>query len=231
MFMSTNLRALAIRHVEIEHLGLLEEVLESFGFEYEYLDAYKGQKLSTRIRDYSLIIVLGGPMGAYEEDLYPFLNYEFQIIKEAIQRKIPLIGICLGAQMIAKTLGANVYRGNNGKEIGWIKVKKVFNHEIFSDFPEEFEVLQWHQDTFDLPTNAIRVYSSQKYQNQAFVYEKAIGLQFHIEVSRKMIKKWVEIYAEELESEGISGKDILRFEKEKEDFYVILINNFIKKLL
>lgn len=225
------MRALAIRHVEIEHLGILERVLEELCIEFDYLDAFKNQFLGAKVEDYSLIIVLGGPMGAYEEDIYPFLKYEFRIIGEAIKRKIPLLGICLGAQMIAKALGARVYRGENGKEIGWTKVWKVEAHEFFSKFPEDFEVLQWHQDTFDLPKGAIRVYSSQKYHNQAFVYGKAVGLQFHIEVTREMIEKWAEVYSDELEKENVSQKEILKFEREKEVLFSELIGDLLSKML
>ncbi|MEM4566210.1 MAG: gamma-glutamyl-gamma-aminobutyrate hydrolase family protein [Archaeoglobaceae archaeon] len=225
------MRALAIRHVEIEHLGLIERVLEALNFEFEYLDAYKNQSLNRSIRDYSLILVLGGPMGAYEEELYPFLKREFHIIAEAIKNRIPLLGICLGAQMIAKTLGAKVYRGENGKEIGWINVRKVANHELFSEFPDELRVLQWHQDTFDLPNGAHRIYSSKKYANQAFVFDKAVGLQFHIEVTREMVKQWAEVYSDDLSEEGLSKEEILEYSKRDEKFNAEMIESLISRLL
>jgi len=105
-------KALAIRHVKIEHAGLLGEVLYNMGYQIHYLDTPKGQLLEEPLENYSLVLVLGGYMGAYEEDKYPFLNYEFKIMEYALKANIPLIGICLGSQMLARVLGSNVYKGH-----------------------------------------------------------------------------------------------------------------------
>ena len=197
------MKALAIRHVKIEHLGMLEKVLKEFGFEFEYLDTAQGKRLNEPLENYSLIVVLGGYMSAYEESLYPFLSYEYRLMEQALRLGIPLLGICLGAQMLAKLLGARVYKGEKGKEIGWLKVFKSGEHPLFEGFPQELVVFQWHGDTFDLPSGAVRVYSSEKYENQAFVYEKAVALQFHIEVDKSMALEWAKEYKEELMQEGI----------------------------
>jgi len=99
------MKVLAIRHVLAEHLGMMEEALKNLGFEAEYLDTAKGETLRRPLEDYSLLVVLGGYMGAYEENLYPFLSYEFRLMEQALKLNIPIIGICLGCQMLAKVLG------------------------------------------------------------------------------------------------------------------------------
>ncbi|MEN3027926.1 MAG: gamma-glutamyl-gamma-aminobutyrate hydrolase family protein [Aquificaceae bacterium] len=222
------MKALAVRHVNVEHLGLIEKVLRHMGIKFEYLDTVSGQTLKEPLENYGLLIVLGGYMGAYEESLYPFLSYEFRLMEEALKRDMPLLGICLGSQMLAKVLGARVYRGERGKEIGWMEVFKVGEHPYFEDFPLKLTVFQWHGDTFDLPAGALRVYSSEKYENQAFVYRRAVGLQFHIEVDRNMVSSWVEEYREELLQEGISPAGLLNCEgKEQES----LLHHLLIKLL
>ncbi|RMH79708.1 MAG: GMP synthase [Acidobacteria bacterium] len=220
------MKALAIRHVRIEHLGALEPVLKEMGFEVDYLDTAEGQTLKEPLENYKLLVVLGGYMGAYEEKEYPFLSYEFRLMEHALKGDIPLIGICLGSQMLAKVLGAKVYRGERGKEIGWMEVFKTGEHPYFQDFPERLKVFQWHGDTFDLPSGAVRAYSSEKYENQAFVHGKAVGLQFHIEVDRKMVREWAEAYMDELIQEGIK-EDLLYKGQEQED----LLQKFLERLL
>ncbi len=140
------MKALAIRHVRIEHLGLLEPILKELGFDVDYVDTAEGMLLNRPLEDYSLVVVLGGYMGAYEEAKYPFLSYEYKVMEKALKSGIPLLGICLGAQMLAKVLGARVYKGERGKEIGWMEVYKVGDHEYFKDFPQSLMVFQWHGD-------------------------------------------------------------------------------------
>jgi GMP synthase-like glutamine amidotransferase len=202
-------KVLTIRHVKIEHAGLLGEVLYNMGYKIHYLDTPKGQLLEEPLENYSLVLVLGGYMGAYEEDKYPFLNYEFKIIEYALKENIPLIGICLGSQMLARVLGSKVYKGPI-KEIGFFEVKKAEKHPYFDSFQDSFKVFQWHNDTFDLPESAIRVFTSDTYPNQGFVYNKALGLQFHIEVDESMIKEWLLEYSDEINKEGINTSDILK---------------------
>jgi GMP synthase-like glutamine amidotransferase len=207
-----SVKVLAIRHVPQEHLGLLEPILTSKGFEIDYLDIAHGQRLKKQIENYSLTIVCGGYMGAYEEGSYPFLSYEFKIIEKTLELGIPLIGVCLGSQMLAKVLGSKVYPGEKGKEIGWMEVYRTGEHPYFKGFPQRIKVFQWHGDTFDLPRGAVRVYSSEKYENQAFVYDRAVGLQFHIEVDKNMVRQWTDIYKQELEREGLNPNELLECE-------------------
>lgn len=225
------MRTLAIRHVKIEHLGMLEPLLKRKGFQVDYVDTAEGQLLKRPLEDYSLVAVLGGYMGAYEEDKFPFLSYEFRLMEEAIKRDIPMLGICLGSQMLAKVLGAKVYRGEKGKEIGWFKVFKKGTHNYFENFPEEITVFQWHGDTFELPKGAVRIYSSERYENQAFVYGKAVGLQFHIEVTKDMVGRWARAYKDELDREGLSPKELLSVNGKHIYFLRSLVNSLISRIV
>lgn len=224
------MKALAIRHVLAEHLGMIERALRNLGFKVEYLDTAKGETLKEPLEEYSFLVVLGGYMGAYEENIYPFLSYEFRLMEQALKLNIPMLGICLGAQMLAKVLGARVFKGDKGKEIGWMNVFKVGEHELFQEFPSTLKVFQWHGDTFELPKGAVRVYASEKYENQAFVYRKAVGLQFHIEVDQNMVKEWTELYRDELQEEKV-GEDMLQVEDWVYEQNYRLIESLIKRLI
>jgi len=224
------MKALTIRHVLAEHLGMMERPLRNLGFKVEYLDTAKGETLKEPSEEYSLLVVLGGYMGAYEENLYPFLSYEFRLMEQALKLNIPILGICLGAQMLAKVLGARVFKGDKGKEIGWMDVFKVGEHELFQEFPNILKVFQWHGDTFELPKGALRIYASEKYENQAFVYGKAVGLQFHIEVDQNMVKEWAELYRDELQEEKI-GEDRLWVEDWVYEQNYRLIESLIRGLI
>ncbi|MCS7279410.1 MAG: gamma-glutamyl-gamma-aminobutyrate hydrolase family protein [Thermodesulfobacteriaceae bacterium] len=225
-----NSKVIAIRHVKIENLGSLENLLKKLGFEIEYLDTFQGAKLDKSLEKYAFLVVLGGPMGVYEVSKYPFLNYELSLIEEALKREIPLLGICLGAQLLAKVLGAEVYPGPI-KEIGWLEVFKVEEHPYFIQFPEKLKVFQWHGDTFDLPSGAIRVFSSKYYENQGFVYGKAVGLQFHIEVDKDLAKLWAKEYLTELTEEGLSEEILIKVEEKEVENLKKLALSLIKRLV
>jgi len=141
-------------------------------------------------------------MNVYEEDRYPFLIEEDLFIKEAIQRGKSILGICLGAQLIAKALGAKVFKASV-KEIGWYDVSLTRIGSIdpfFSHLPKTFSVFQWHGDTFEIPHGAILIATSSHVPHQAFRYgDNAYGLQFHLEVTQDIIREWMESYEEEFE--------------------------------
>lgn len=205
-----NKKVLAVRHVGIEHAGLIEDILKGRDIAIDYIDTAKGETLKKSLDNYYFVIILGGYMGAYEENIYPFLSYEYRLMEETLKKDIPLLGICLGSQMLAKILGAKVYKGDKGKEIGFFDVYKTSNLAIFKDFPNKMKVFQWHGDTFDLPKGAQRFFEGDIYKNQGFVYEKAIGLQFHIEVSAKMVEEWLNVYKDEVKEEGIDVEKVLK---------------------
>ncbi|MBF8250801.1 MAG: Glutamine amidotransferase, class I, partial [Deltaproteobacteria bacterium] len=166
------------------------------------------------------LIIMGGPMNVYEETEYPFLKDEDRLIKEALAKKLPMIGVCLGAQLMAKAAGAKVTKGQK-KEIGWYPLhlsKEATTDPALKILPKEIEVFQWHGDTFEIPKGAVRLASSELFHNQAFrIGENAYAFQFHIEVTEAIIKEWIEINGTELEGvrDYIDSKKVLAESKQK----------------
>ncbi len=223
-----NRSLLAVKNIPIEGLGTFKRFIKNLGYSIEYLDAPIGN-FKADLENFEAIIILGGPMGIYEYEKFPFLKKEFKLVEMAIKKNKKLLGICLGAQIIAHVLGAKVYKGTRGKEIGWYKVKNF--HEFKEMFGESSLVFQWHGDTFDLPAGAVRLSSSKKYQNQAFRFENAYALQFHPEVSEQDIKNWIKTYKDEVKLEDLDKDEILGKRenwKNLENFAEKFIYNFLK---
>jgi GMP synthase (glutamine-hydrolysing) len=184
-----------IRHVAFEDLGTLEPALLSAGFELQFQEAGLHDLSAVDPLVPDLLIVLGGPIGVYQQDEYPFLGEEIALLRRRLEADLPILGICLGAQLLAAALGAHVYPGTNGKEIGWGRLlpgKRAQEHPFMSPLLEEgVEVLHWHGDTFDLPTGAAHLAASDRYVNQAFAWGRgALGLQFHPEVTAQGLERW-----------------------------------------
>jgi len=185
---------LLVQNTRIEGSGYLGDLLKNDGFDITSVNA-KNEELPKK--DFSLVVILGAPESA-NDDL-PYLLAEQQLIKDCVEKNIPVLGICLGSQLIAKTFGAKIYRGPK-KEIGFYNDLKITNHStLFSGFKNPFTVFHWHADTFDLPENAIRLVSSEHYPNQAFQYKSAVGLQFHLEVNEDMVNLWLDNTEEKLQ--------------------------------
>jgi len=190
------MNALIIKHIEIEGPGLIEYCLDQENIPYQILELKPGIHLP-KLDDLTHLVLLGGPMNAYEEDRYPFLKDEDLFIKEAIQRGKRILGICLGAQLIAKALGAKVFKAPV-KEIGWydVSLTRIGSRDpLFSILPKTFPIFQWHEDTFEIPKAGKLIVTSKSIPHQAFRYgENTYGLQFHLEVTEEMIQEWVETY-------------------------------------
>ncbi len=185
------MKVLAFRHVPFEDVGHIRPVLESHGVEVECVDLYRpGAPLPDAHRADGLIF-MGGPMSV-NDDL-PFLATEMAFIRDAVGRDQPVFGVCLGAQLIAKALGAAVRR-NSQKEIGWFEVElteAAASDRLFQGMGPTLPVFQWHGETFDLPPGATLLASSPACRNQAFRLGKATyGIQFHPEVTPEMIAQW-----------------------------------------
>ena len=196
-----------IRHRGVEGLGTIQNVLADRSIPYIYIDTWK-DRIPRDAADYRALIILGGPMGVYEQDTYPFIEKELSLIRKARDAKLPVIGICLGSQMIAQALGGRVYKGGT-KEIGWYDIHftaQASRDPLFSSVeavkgnPATMKVFQWHGDTFDLPGDAVVLAGSQLYANQAFRIDTIYGLQFHIEIREADIKAWIDEYKAELDT-------------------------------
>jgi GMP synthase (glutamine-hydrolysing) len=195
--MMLNKTAVAIRHVGFEDLGAFASVLDAFGYRTRYLDVGIDSLADSQVAD--LLIVLGGPIGAYEDNIYPFLSEEVEILRDRLANFKPTLGICLGAQLMARALGARVYPGP-AKEIGFAPITLTADGQIsclipFSDSP----VLHWHGDTFDLPEGATQLASTSICANQAFSYgPNALAVQFHPESGGAGFERWLIGHAFEL---------------------------------
>jgi len=186
---------LLVQNTRIEGSGYLGELLTEDGFNIQSVHA-KHETLPEK--QYSLVVVLGAPESV-NDDL-PYLQEEQKLIKQSVEKNTPVLGICLGSQLIAKTFGGKVYRGPK-KEIGFYNdLIPQANSSLFSGFENPFTVFHWHGDTFDLPEGAIRLASSENYQNQAFQFKSAVGLQFHLEVNEEMVNLWLDKTEEKLQS-------------------------------
>jgi len=185
---------LLVQNTRIEGSGHLGELLQNDGFDITSVNAKHG-KLPDR--DFSLIVILGAPESV--NDNLEYLNTEQQLIKNSVEKNIPVLGICLGSQLIAKTFGAKVYCGPK-TEIGFYHDLEISSDsKLFSGFENPFTVFHWHGDTFDLPPGSVRLASSEHYPNQAFQYKSAVGLQFHLEVNEDMVNLWLDNTEEKLQ--------------------------------
>jgi GMP synthase (glutamine-hydrolysing) len=191
--------AAAIRHVHFEDLGAFETVLTGSGYHVQYWDAGICDLHATELANSDLLVVLGGPIGVYETDRYPFLTDEIALIEKRLNFARPALGICLGAQLFARGLGASVYPGP-AKEIGWAPVTlTAAGKRSPLKSLENVSVLHWHGDTFDLPEGAELLASTSICRNQAFSYGKSVlAFQFHPEASAKNFERWVIGHAVEI---------------------------------
>jgi GMP synthase-like glutamine amidotransferase len=186
------MRVLAFRHVPGEHVGLIGAILDERGIAWRYADRFGQLGASPEWETAAALIFLGGPMSA-NDDL-PFLQEELRIIERAVAVGKPVLGICLGAQLLAKALGARVYR-NTVKEIGWAPVswrEAAHADPLFQGLSDPEILFHWHGETFDLPAGAVWLVSSEACPHQAFRSASAYGLQFHLEVTPEMISAWCE---------------------------------------
>ena len=180
---------LVIQNENIEGLGVFEHLLKSDGYAIKTIHA-KREKIPTK--KYSALIILGAPESV--NDNLEYLSNEIHLIQNYVECNLPVLGICLGSQLIAKAFGANVYSGTK-KEIGFFHdliLENQNSSSLFTGFTNPFTVFHWHEETFVLPHGAMRLARSNSYPNQAFKIGTAVGLQFHIEVDDTMINLWLD---------------------------------------
>lgn len=186
-----------LQHIACEPAGWIEVYLKQIKARIHNIAIYRGETILRTASRKDALIVLGGPMGVYEEKKFPFITKELRLIEDALKRDVPVLGICLGAQLLAKAAGGKVFPGGK-KEIGWYPVcltNKGKMDALFTGFPGKFMAFHWHGDTFSLPKTCSHLVSSRLFPMQAFrAGECAYGLQFHVEVTAPMIKEWVKLY-------------------------------------
>lgn len=212
--------ALTINHVAYEDAGTLATELAELGFYSSIVDACTADLREIDPLSPDLLIVLGGAIGVYERDAYPFVDDEIALIRARLEAKRPTLGICLGAQLVAAALGAKVYPGSQGKEIGWAPVEAGKDAALYPAFvsllAESRCFLHWHGDTFELPPHARHLAATPRYPNQAFAIENyALGLQFHPEVTARGLERWYVGNACELANAKI---DVARLREESRRF-------------
>ena len=205
-------KILAIQHTPCEGLGIIADCPEAEGLSAEVVQVYKGEPVPRTVGEATGLIILGGPMGVYEEKRYPFLRQELHLIDQALKEQKPVLGICLGSQLLATALGARVRRGKQ-REIGWHPVtltEPASHDQLWKGIKPSFVAYHWHGDIFDLPRSATLLAWSALTACQGFRYRcSAYGFLFHLEVTEKIIQDMVTMFAEQLEEEMIEVKEIV----------------------
>jgi GMP synthase-like glutamine amidotransferase len=189
-----SLHVLVLQHIACEPPGVFEDVLHERGIEFHRVQLDEGEPLPDW-HEFDAIVAMGGPMSVNDDSALPWLVEEKRVIAEAVRAGSPYWGVCLGVQLLAAALGADVYPGAE-PEVGLLPVSltgEARSDPVFSEAPHELLTLQWHGDTFDLPVGAVRLAGSPAYPNQAFRFERAYGVQFHLEVSAEMAREWAEV--------------------------------------
>ena len=190
-----------IQHVAFEYPGSIVDWAAEKQFTTSYTKVFEEVEFPA-LQSFDMLIILGGPMGVYEEDVLPWITAEKAFIKAAIGANKKVFGICFGTQLIASVLGAKVYP-HTLKEIGWWPVQKASGHVLTKNLPKEFVTFHWHGDTYDLPNGATQLFKSAVCNQQGFVYGANVaGLQFHMEVKEDLLNGMTEHERGELTGEG-----------------------------
>ncbi len=201
------------QHVEFEDLASIEPWLKKKKFRITKTRFFNPHYCMPSLKAIDCLIIMGGPMGIYDEEKYPWLKLEKEFIKKAINAGKKVLGICLGAQIIADVMGAKVST-NPHKEIGWYPINKTSNDNIpyFKHLPNDFHVFHWHGDTFNLPLDTQHLIKSKACSNQAFSFKNnVLALQFHLESNAKSIKNIIKNCKHELVAENyIQTKEIIK---------------------
>jgi GMP synthase-like glutamine amidotransferase len=184
-----------VKHVEQEGGGLIESFFPADGWEMDIVEIERGDRFPDALDDVAGVVVMGGPMNVYQEKTYPFLKDEDRFIRTILAEEIPFLGVCLGAQLLAKACEAPVRKAPE-KEVGWYTVSLTpegRRDRLFAGVSRDLRVFQWHEDTFDIPAGGVLVADAPTCPHQAFrVGNVAYGFQFHIEATADMVRQWLQ---------------------------------------
>lgn len=204
---------LILQHAACEAPGLIGQAIEASGGALKPIQTFAGEAVSEEIGDAAGLVIMGGPMGVYEHERYPFIRRELRLIEDALRRSKPVLGVCLGSQLLASALGAKVQKGAK-KEIGGhgvILSEAAREDPLLRGLGREFTACHWHGDIFNLPTGAVGLASSVLTACQAFRYEtSAYGFLFHMEMTAEILRCMTRTFKAELDEEGLSGQAILK---------------------
>lgn len=226
-----------IQHVPFETPGSILNWAAASGAQLSHTRLYDNEHLPNP-DEFDLLVVMGGPMGVHDDGKYPWLSKEKAFIEKTLKARKGIMGICLGAQLMAYVLGSSVSK-NRYKEIGWYPITTTLESKSVSAtgfLPDCFNVLHWHGDTFDLPAGAVRIAVSEGCENQGFVYgDRVVGLQFHLEVTEQSLIEMVKNGKHELmkdkfvqdEEEIFKGKGYVRANN---DYMSQILTNLVKSL-
>jgi len=203
-------RLLVLQHIGCEPPAAYEDELIARGLTLDRVQLDTGDTLPDW-RPYAGIVAMGGPMGTYEAHRHPWLTAEMKLIAEVVRADKPFWGVCLGAQLLAASLGATVAPGH-GPEVGVLRVEltaEAAQDPVFSHAPASFPAFHWHGDTYMLPPGAVHLARSELYEQQAFAYRNAYALQFHLEVTPQMVAEWGQVGAYASSLAALPGEDPL----------------------
>jgi GMP synthase-like glutamine amidotransferase len=222
-----NGKILIIKHVSNEGPGLIRTFFEDQGWPVELVDFSNGDVLPNNFDSIAAVVMLGGPMNVYEEEKYTFLKKEDDFITRLLIEEIPFLGVCLGAQLLAKSCQGRVFKSRS-EEIGWYTVHMTIEGRqdtLFYGLPTHLTVFQWHGDTFEIPEGGTLLVQGKTCKNQAFkIGQYAYGLQFHIEVTHDMVMEWMQDQDDKADVKKIKNGAIKKRDFLERQAYVILSN-------
>jgi GMP synthase (glutamine-hydrolysing) len=205
-------KILVLQHHPAENLGAIADALEEAALAWQYVRVFDGAPIPKELRGAGGLIVMGGPESVYQLDRFPYLRDEIALIEAALAAGKPILGVCLGSQLLAAALGAEVRRGDQ-REIGWFPVRlgdEAADDRLFRGMPREFVAAHWHSDVFDLPRGATALASSERTPVQAYRFgDKAYGLLFHAEMTREILGALIAEFGDGLMRIGLDGDGIM----------------------